>query len=206
MRDLDYRRKQLQQLQDSVIDLEDMSGGLSITDLTLNDFKMDLTGYMQDHKAQLEQSAHGLYSVVPLDRHLRHAGLKSGVIFCLKSLDDTAQDNVEDSYSLYPYFLVYVGQDEQVIYPYTQAKKVMDLLKKHGLGQGIAQDDWFARAGKCQDYVGSLQSAIHHILGKVEEVGVKSLFSRGGTRLAKQQVGDNFEVISYLILLDDPND
>jgi hypothetical protein len=79
------------------------------------------------------------------------------------------------------------------------------LLKKHGLGQSLAQEDWFARAGDGSRYVEGLQTAINHILGKVEDVGVKSLFSRGGTRLAKQQVGDNFEVISYLILLDETN-
>jgi ERCC4-related helicase len=206
MRDLDYRRKQLEQLQDSVIDLEDMTGGLSITDLTLNDFKMDLTSYLQEHKTQLENSAHGLYSVVPLDHHLKNAGLKSGVMFCLKSLDQEAKASVEDAYALYPYFLVYVSEDEQIIYPYTQAKKVMDLLKKHGLGQTLPQEDWFKQAGDSTHYVNALQSAINHILGRVEDAGVKSLFSRGGTRLAKLQVADNFEVISYLVLLDQSDD
>ena len=47
MKDLEYRRKQLKRLQNQVVDLEDISGGISITDLTFNDFKIDLMEYMK---------------------------------------------------------------------------------------------------------------------------------------------------------------
>ncbi|MCW5602821.1 helicase-related protein [Nitrosomonas sp.] len=90
MNDLEYRRKQLQQLKEAVVDLEDMAGGVSITDLTLNDFRMDLSGYMnQNHKAnmaKLERAPLGLYAAVPLDEDLAEDGFKPGVIFCLKNI------------------------------------------------------------------------------------------------------------------------
>ena len=47
MNDLEYRRKQLLKLQDAVIDLEDLSSGVSIADLTLNDFRIDLAGFLK---------------------------------------------------------------------------------------------------------------------------------------------------------------
>lgn len=88
MNDLEYRRRQLQQLKDAVIDLEDMSGGVSITDLTLNDFRMDLSGYMNDKArlATLEQTPLGLYAAVSIDEDMVADGIKPGVIFCLKNI------------------------------------------------------------------------------------------------------------------------
>ncbi len=80
MNDLEYRRRQLQQLKDAVVDLEDMSGGVSITDLTLNDFRMDLSGYMND-KARLttlEQAPLGLYAAVSIDQDLAADDIKPG--------------------------------------------------------------------------------------------------------------------------------
>lgn len=51
MNDLEYRRKQLLKLQDTVIDMEDLSTGVSITDLTLTDFRIDLAQYLKAHPA-----------------------------------------------------------------------------------------------------------------------------------------------------------
>ena len=91
MNDLEYRRRQLQQLKDAVVDLEDMAGGVSITDLTLSDFRMDLSDYMNrnrpaDHGKSanlhaLEQAPLGLYAAVKLDDDLVDEGLKAGVVF-----------------------------------------------------------------------------------------------------------------------------
>jgi superfamily II DNA/RNA helicase len=64
MNDLDYRRKQMKQLQTSVIDLEDMDGSVSITDMTLNDFRMDLSSYIKDNLPQLEKTPSGFYAVI----------------------------------------------------------------------------------------------------------------------------------------------
>src|SRR3546814_3670289 len=64
MNDLEYRRAQLQKMQDAVIDLEDLSSGVSIADLTLNDFRIDLAGHLRDHRDQLETLPLGTYAVV----------------------------------------------------------------------------------------------------------------------------------------------
>lgn len=203
MRDLDYRRKQLKELQETVLDLEDISGGLSITDLTLNDFKMDLSNQLKEHSESLDATPNGLYSVVKLDDHLKNAGLKPGVIFCLKSLSDdyakTHQSN--EPYALYPYFLVFVAKDQTINLPYTQAKKILDILKKHSLGNTYPNDECYQKIQNSTEYQAHLKSAIEHIQGKKAEEGINSLFTRGGTQLDAFSSTTDFEVISYLILV-----
>ena len=135
MNDLEYRRKQLQQLKDTVVDLEDMAGGVSITDLTLNDFRMDLSDYMnKDHRqnmVKLEQAPLGLFSAVPLDEDLKSDGITEGLIFCLKNIRKGKEAvQVDDNYPLAPYFLVYVSEEAVIELNFTQSKKVLDLLKR----------------------------------------------------------------------------
>ena len=55
MKDLEYRKKQLKQLQNQVIDLEDIEGNISITDLTFNDFKIDLDKSTDEELKELNQ-------------------------------------------------------------------------------------------------------------------------------------------------------
>ena len=207
MNDLEYRRKQLEQLQEAVVDLEDIAGGLSITDLTLNDFRMDLSAYMQAYMKELEQAPTGLFAVTKLDETLKADGLPSGVIFCLKNIRNTVQ--VDSSYALAPYFLVYVADNGEIKYPFTTPKHCLDILKKqssngntiepHAISLFIKQTKQGADMAHYQQL---LALAIDSIAGKSQEKGVQSLFIRGGTVLtaSSSQGLDDFEVMSYLIL------
>ncbi len=207
MNDLEYRRKQLHQLQNTVVDMEDMSGGVSITDLTLNDFRMDLSDYMKEHLSTLEQAPTGLCAVATLDAGLKLDGLPPGVVFCLKNIGKLV--NREDGYALAPFYLTYVSDDGQVNLNFVQSKKILDALKKHGLGKRVSDDAAVARMdartknGKdMSHYRNLLESAVSSIVGKSEEKGVESLFTRGGTNLTKDsfQGIDDFEVISYMVV------
>ena len=224
MNDLEYRRKQLEQLQNAVVDLEEISGGVSITDLTLNDFRMDLTGFIsnneQDNTSLLEQTPIGLFAPVIISKEAfesessQFAGLQDevepGVIFCLKDIKGKVQ--VEDSYSLAPYYLVYVSDEEEVLLSFTQSKNILDLCKKLGselteVSQSSTAYQEFASRTKngkqMKHYQNLLSKAVENIAGKSEEIGAISLFNRGGTVLSAsstQNVND-FEVISYMVVL-----
>jgi superfamily II DNA or RNA helicase len=207
MNDLEYRRKQLQQLQDTVVDLEDMSGGVSITDLTLNDFRMDLSAFIKEHLGELEKSPTGLYAATTLDPALQADEVEPGVIFCLKNIGKPVAE--EEGYALAPYYLTYVTNDGEVKYSFTQSKKILDVLKKQGLGkqcpnpEAVARMNEGTRNGKDMSHYRSLlETAVSSIIGKSEEKGVESLFSRGGTNLTKDsfQGMEDFEVISYMIV------
>ncbi|GAD81291.1 helicase-related protein [Vibrio ezurae] len=213
MNDLDYRRKQLEQLQDQVVDLEEISGGVSITDLTLNDFRMDLSDYLKEHLELLESAPTGLFAPVRIYSSNAELAaianeLEPGVIFCLK--DKTGSVQVDESYALAPYYLVYVSEDEEVVYSFTQAKHILDLIKK--LASGSNEPDaaaYEAVERETRSYTNMdeqlhlLRIAVGDIAGKSEEKGAASLFNPGGTTLtgnSSQQIND-FEVVSYLVVV-----
>lgn len=216
MNDLEYRRRQLQQLKDAVVDLEDMSGGVSITDLTLNDFRMDLSGYMNDKArlATLEQTPLGLYAAVSIDEDMVADGIKPGVIFCLKNIRSGKEAvQVDDNYPLAPYFLIYVTADAEgstvVELNFTQSKKILDLLKREAFKHkvpdqpAITEVNRMTRHGCDMSHFQHLLAvAVDSIAGKSEEKGIESLFAKGGTVLTatSSQGIEDFMVVSYLIL------
>lgn len=204
MNDLTYRKNQLEKLQNEVIDLEDISNAISITDLTFNDFKIELMDYLKEHKKEIENSPDGLYSIVSVDE-LEEA--EPGVIFLLKQVkgvNDKEQDNI-----LTPYCLVYINNNGEVKLNYIQSKKVMDYYKKLCSGKNqvytelIKEFDEETKDGKdMEKYSKLLSLAIEDILGKKEETGVKSLFSKGGTNPVKRDISglEEFKLITFLIL------
>ena len=207
MNDLEYRRKQLEQLQSEVVDIEDLGGSISITDLTLNDFRMDLTGYLGDHAEKLEQMHLGAFAVTRPD-NLIDDEIQPGVFFCLRS--ENVKVKIDSTYALAPYYLVYVADTGEVLLNFPHAKKILDLFKKLSLGRSHPDTGAVERfnsatrnANDMSHYQNLLAKAVAAITGKAEEKGVESLFHRGGTALSKEsfQGMDDFEVVSYLIIL-----
>jgi superfamily II DNA/RNA helicase len=125
MNDLEYRRAQLQKLQDAVIDLEDLSSGVSIADQTLNDFRIDLAGVLKENRARLEDLPLGTYAVTTATGEAGNAdvAIPPGAIFCLRAVGEAAQKAAEPGYPLNPHFVVHIGADGEVLLPYTQAKQ-----------------------------------------------------------------------------------
>lgn len=208
MNDLEYRRRQLQQLKDAVLDLEDISGGISITDLTLNDFRMDLTEYMKTHLPLLECTPFGARASAALELTFLNQEFRPGAIFCLKDMSGKAP--VEAGYSLAPYYLVFVDNDGNVQLNYNQPKRILDVLKKECIGFTSPQESVVARfnrqtqSGKnMRHYQDLLERAVVAIVGEQQEQGVKSLFQRGGIRLTgdSDRRVDDFEVVAFVALL-----
>ena len=209
MNDLEYRRKQLQQLQDAVLDLEDINGGISITDLTLNDFRMDLTEYMKDNLPVLECTPFGARTSAALDLAYLKQEFKPGAIFCLK--DMTGKASVEPGYSLAPYYMVFVSDDGTIQLNFNQPKQILDVLKKECLGYSspqstaVAQFNKKTQSGKnMQHYQMLLEKAVEAVVGKQQEQGVQTLFQRGGIRLAgdTDRRVDDFEVVAFVALME----
>lgn len=203
MNDLEYRRRQMKQLQDSVVDLEDMDGSVSITDMTLNDFRMDLSGFMKDNMDQLERSPSGFFAAVSKGMN----EIVPGTIFCLKDINGKVE--FDPHYALSPYYMVYVAEDGNIIYNHLQSKKSLDIFKKlcsmnKVIDETAVQDlNDATRNGKDMGiYQFMLETAIQSVIGKTEEKGIESLFSRGGTSLTQDHFSslEDFEVISYLII------
>lgn len=206
MNDLEYRRKQLLKLQDTVIDMEDLSTGVSITDLTLTDFRIDLAQYLKVHPGKLDTQPLGAYAVTTtLD-----ADIPPGVIFCLQACGPAANKAKESDYPLAPHYLVHVSNDGAVLLPYPQAKHILDRLKRLALGReapdtgACARFDKATRQGEDMRHAQKLlASAVASVAGKNEERAVASLFTPGGTHAIKGEfAGSNdFEVVAFMVIL-----
>src|SRR6185312_7108291 len=109
-------------LQEAVIDLEDLSTGVSLADLTLTDFRIDLTHYLKEHSGVLESLPIGICAVTTASE----ADVPTGVIFCLRAEEEAAKRAAESGYPLIPHYLVHVGDDGTVLLTYTQAKQILD--------------------------------------------------------------------------------
>ncbi len=201
--DISYRKEQLRRLQDEVIEMEDMKTGVSITDLGLNDFRMDLLNYVRHHD-DLAGFPSGMHAVVPADIE---RGLLPGVIFALRNRNQSV--NVNQQNRLHPYYLVYMGQDGAVINNHTAVKRILDVLRGTCKGRGeailnicqlfnqITEDGRNMHA-----YSELLGKAIHSIIAVKEEKDIDSLFSGGRTTALVDPIKglDDFELIAFLII------
>ena len=206
MNDLEYRRRQLEELQERVLDLEDISNSISITDLTFNDIKIELMDYMKENKDELEKAPKGIYSITDIPSELMEE-VEPGVIFLLRQITGTTESQERNPLS--PYYLVYIGENQQVKLSYIKSKKLLDYYKKLCLGKKEVLHDLvkdFNREtndGKdMEKYSSLLVETIENILGKKQEAGVKSLFSKGGTATVKQDINglEEFELVTFLII------
>lgn len=204
--DLGYRREQLRRLQDEVIDLEDLKTGVSVTDLGLNDFRMDLLGYIKTH-GDLELAPKGMHAVVPAQPEL---GLKPGVIFTLRNRNDSV--NINQHNRLHPYYLIYIAIDGQVIANHTEVKKLLDLARTSCKGRikpitavcrlFNEQTDEGRNMKVCSDL---LNAAIRSMIDVKEEKDLDSLFSGGRTTALVNTVAglDDFELIAFLVVQEE---
>ena len=104
--DLEYRKEQLKRLQEEVVDIEDMSNGISIVDLGLNEFRLDLLEYVKNHD-DLDKKPKGLHAVVPATSEL-----PEGVIFILRNVNNGV--NIDNQNRIHPFYMVYIGIDGEV--------------------------------------------------------------------------------------------
>jgi len=207
MNDLEYRRRQLEQLQNEVTNIEEIGGTLSISDMTFNNFRFDLAEYLKDNGKLIEKLPYGMFAVTNVDAY-QEEDIEPGVIFCLQSEIDKTQ--ADRSNPLAPNYLVWVTKSGEVKMGYSQTKKILDTYNKLCLNhseinqKAILQFNEETHNGKdMSKYQTLLAKAVAAITGKSEERGVESLFHRGGTLLSNNlfQGIDDFEVVSYLIIM-----
>ena len=202
MNDLEYRKKQLIQLQEQVPDIEDINGSISITDLSFNDFKIDLVNYMKNNKEFLEKAPSGMYAVAKsnIDEAVK------GVIFCLKQINKNI--NPSEYNTLNPYFFVYIKDDGEILFNFIQSKKILDIYKKICSGENKLYPELIKEFNKetnnarnMSKFTKFLEKTVENIVGKEEEKGIESLFSLDKTTLNKSvQSMDDFELISFLVI------
>lgn len=199
--DLEYRKQQLQRLQDEVVDIEDMSTGISIMDLGLNEFRLDLLEYMKTHE-DLAKMPRGLHAVVPATEEN-----PEGVIFVLRNVNNSV--NIDNRNRIHPFYMVYIATDGEIICDYLDPKKLLDTIRLlcRGKSEPIAalcnQFNEETDDGRNMEEVSSLLSeAINSIVSIKEKSDIESLFTGGGTTALVNVVNglDDFELICFLVV------
>ena len=198
-----YRKEQLKRLQEEVIELEDVKTGVSITDLGLNDFRMDLLNYVKEN-GDLDTMPNGLHAVVPADHD---KGLPPGIIFALKNIHDSV--NINQQNRLHPYYLVYISNEGEIVADHTEVKRLLDLVRTSCKGRSEPIQDvcrlFNARTedGRNMERQSELlSSAIHSMIDVKEEKDLDSLFTGGRTTALVNTIAglDDFELIAFLVI------
>jgi ERCC4-related helicase len=220
--DLKYRNQQLKRLKDEVLDLEDMNESISLTDFTLDDFRVDLLNYLDANREKLENAPMGLYAVVPAlsgaHAHMRENDLfsssqsdivKAGVIYCLKQIEDV--DGSEEVNPLQPYFLVYVRDDGTVRFNYIHAKQVLEMYRLLCGGKTIPYEllcDLFNtetnNGANMEKYSALLKSAVNEISRLFKKRNLHQLTTkRDGILIPAEGKNDDvnkFELVTWLVI------
>jgi hypothetical protein len=213
--DLSYRDKQLLKLKDEVLDLEDLGDSVSLTEFTLDDFRLELLKYIEANREALEAAPFGLYAVVPPSQEYK--AIAPGVIFCLRQIRKTPEARIAVTGSndginpLQPYFLVYVQNDGNVRFGFAQPKQVLDVYRILCFGKNVPYSDLCNlfdqgtnQGSKMEVYGALLRKAIDSIAVTFRKRVATGLLSGRSFVLpvAQDQVSDqtDFELITWLVV------
>lgn len=199
--DLEYRKQQLKRLQEEVVDLEDMSTGISIMDLGLNEFRLDLLAYIKNH-GDLEKTPRGLHAVVP-----KTEGCPEGVIFVLKNVNNSV--NIDNQNRIHPFYMVYISTEGEIVCDYLNPKGLLDDVRLLCRGKSepikalCAQFNRETDDGRNMSEMSELLSmAIDSIIDAKADNDIDSLFKSGGTSALMSTVSglDDFELICFFVV------
>lgn len=200
---LEFRKQQLERLQKEVVDIEEMDSGISITDLGLNDFRMDLVNYINEGN-KLDGIPNGMHAVCP---KLPEKGIDEGVIYVLKNIN--TEVNIDNTNQLHPFYLVYMKQDGSVASNHLNVKNTLDILR------GIAKGETAPIVSLCElfntetkdgkdmkAYSSLLENAIESIISVKDESYIDSFFTSGGTASVSGSIKglEDFELITFLVI------
>jgi superfamily II DNA or RNA helicase len=201
--DVSYRKEQLKRLQEEVIEMEDLKTGVSITDLGLNDFRMDLLNHIKEN-GDLANVPNGMHAVVPT---APDKGLQAGVIFTLCNRNHSV--NINQSNRLYPFYLVYIGIDGEIILDHSEIKKLLDIVRSTCKGSSEPFDMTSKLFNQATDdgrnmsvYSNLLKEAIGSIVDLKDDSDIDSLFSGEKTTALIDTIAglDDFELINFLVI------
>lgn len=199
--DLEYRKQQLKRLQEEVVDLEDMSTGISIMDLGLNEFRLDLLAYIKNH-GDLEKTPRGLHAVVP-----KTEGCPEGVIFVLKNVNNSV--NIDNQNRIHPFYMVYISTEGEIVCDYLNPKGLLDDVRLLCRGKSepikalCAKFNRETDDGRNMSEMSELLSmAIDSIIDAKADNDIDSLFKSGGTSALMSAVSglDDFELICFFVV------
>lgn len=199
--DLEYRKAQLKRLQDEVVDIEDMTTGISIMDLGLNEFRLDLLEYIKNHPG-IEKAPFGLNAVVPTNEDA-----PAGTIFVLKNRSDSV--NISNQNRLHPFYMVYISNEGEVICDHLSPKQMLDKMRFLCKGKTEPIPEVYKQFNK-ETCDGKDMSKFSYLLGRAvasiievkDESDIDSFLGGGQVSFLTNEIKglDDFELICFLVV------
>ena len=218
--DMKYRDQQLKRLKDEVLDLEDMIDSISLTDFTLDDFRIELTNFLKINEARIKNSPDGIYAIVPSPENIVQPHkkefdevarkiIKPGIIFCLRQKNEN--EECEKINPLNPYFLVYVYEDGSKFFNFTSAKSILEIYRLLCSGENVPYDklcDLFNtetnNGSDMSKYTDLLEKSVTEIMTSFKKrSAMKLTTSRNAVLIKKDKQASNvndFELVTWLII------
>lgn len=199
--DLAYRKAQLKRLQDEVVDIEDMTTGISIMDLGLNEFRLDLLDYIKQHP-DIDKTPYGLSAVAPAGEDT-----PPGVIYILKNRSNSV--NIDNQNRLHPFYMVYISETGEVICDHLSPKNMLDKMRFLCKGKTEPIPELYQpfnremRDGRnMNQYSKLLGEAIASIIEVKDESDIDGFLGGGQVSFLNNEIRglDDFELICFLVI------
>ena len=198
--DLEYRKNQLQRLRDEVVDIEEMQSGVSIMDLGLNEFRVDLLDYTRV-AGELDGTPYGLHAVVPST-----PDMPPGAIFIL--LNRVNNINLDKKNRLHPFYMVYMSTEGKIVCDHLNPKKLLDMMRYACKGKTEVYTELCKKFneetndGKNMAAMSQLLSdSINSIVDQKEQTELDDFLNgKDSFSTIKTQGLDDFELICFLVV------
>lgn len=199
--DLEYRKAQLKRLQDEVVDIEEMSSGISIVDLGLNEFRLDLVEFMKNNP-DMDKTPFGLHAVAT-----SNDVTPPGTIFVLRNR--TENINIDNRNRLHPFYMVYISDDGEIVCDHLSPKAMLDKMRYVCKGKLKPIPEVYkpfnkeTNDGKNMSKLSKLlEQAIASIIEVKEESDIDSFLSGSQMSFLDSDIKglDDFELICFLVI------
>ena len=207
--ELNFRDQQLKQLREEVLDFDDLSDGVVLSDFTLDYFFTQLLRYLENNKAELEATPNGVYAVT----HDTNRPMETGVIFFLRQRNASTDIQRKTASPIHPFYAVYIRKNGDIRYGCANARQVLDLFESAAVGKSeplqklCRQFDTETQNGEDMvRYNGLLKAVINHI-SRAHTTTQTDNMGLGGSRdfelplesEAPREASD-FELVTWLVI------
>ncbi len=212
--ELNFRDQQLQQLREEVLDLDDLSDGVVMSDFTLDYFFAQLLSYLEKNKAELEATPNGAYAVTQGEDNT----IRPGVLFFLRQRNASADKQEKIASPIHPYYAVYIRNSGDIRYSCTNARQVLEVFEASAIGKTkplqklCDQFDREIQNGTDMSHYDTLLDAVITHISRANTTTQITHLGIGGQRDIKLPVqsaspsNGDFELVTWLVVLESQAD
>ncbi len=209
--ELNFRDQQLQQLRNEVLDLDELSDGVVISDFTLDYFFAQLLRYLEKNKAELEAMPNGAYAVTQGE----DTPARPGVIFFLRQRNSSKDTREKTVSPIHPYYAVYIRATGDIRYGCANARQVLEVFEASAVGKTeplrrlCDQFDRETQNGTDMARYDTLLNVVIAHIGRTHQTTQVQSLAAGAPRSSRLTPAsksprrvDDFELVTWLVIAE----